>query len=298
MKNYYCPAPLTWTLAPRYAGWEQCSAGHRWTGTRDHFLLHYIIRGKGVIRSGRRAEELGPGDVFLYWPDSRLDYRADVIDPWRYAWVGFSGTRAEELVRQSGSTMDGPVLHPSAGNGLDQNMKSLVLVLRTRACSYVSEATGLLYLVLADLARHPHDCRVPVFDAPTTLPDDRVACAKRFIEQNYQREIKVCDIGEYVGLSRSHLSRLFAALVGITMQDYLEKVRMKRAAELVRNSTLTLAEVAASVGYRDYETFERRFRVSFGDRPSDIRASSSDRNSYRHSGAASRLNGVPSWRPR
>ena len=76
---------------------------------------------------------------------------------------------------------------------------------------------------------------------------------------------------DHIGLERSYASRLFREHLGTTIQKYLIGVRMARARKLLAAGTLSIADVAHSVGYPDYASFERRFRRETGGPPGKFR---------------------------
>ena len=72
-------------------------------------------------------------------------------------------------------------------------------------------------------------------------------------------------------MSRSTINRNFLRTVGITPAQYLSKLRMNHAAELLQNSRLPVGEIALRCGYRDSNYFSRVFRKNFGCTPGMFR---------------------------
>ena len=55
------------------AGFQKCPPGYGWgPGVRDHYLLHYVVSGRGSYETGGRTFVLGAGDAFLAWPDTPI----------------------------------------------------------------------------------------------------------------------------------------------------------------------------------------------------------------------------------
>jgi AraC-like DNA-binding protein len=101
-------------------------------------------------------------------------------------------------------------------------------------------------------------------------PKTQVAIS--FMEDNLDRAIPIEEIARLVKLSRSRLCYLFKAEVGLPPTQYLKKVRMEKALELLRTSFLDIKEVAAKVGYNDSTHFMREFKKAYGSTPSQHRA--------------------------
>jgi len=266
VENYYCTSPQQWSLSPRYAGQEACVPGHTWSGVRDHYLLHYVRQGRGWVKARGQMIPVRAGESFLFAPNAPITYRADEKDPWRYVWVGFSGTAAGEIVRATGADPARPVLVSRRGGRLDRLFDDLLTAVQGVSGGPPVAAAGLVHLILAELsASESADPSRPAHSGPGA--SRMVERAKVFIDQNYQREISVADVVSHIGLDRSYLSRRFRAEYGLTIQRYLTGVRMERARRLVGETSLSIGAIAASVGYRSYEVFQRNYRRAFGQPP-------------------------------
>ena len=73
--------------------------------------------------------------------------------------------------------------------------------------------------------------------------------ALTFIEQNYQRDISIEEIAAVSGLNRSYFGKVFRDAVGESPQAYLLHYRMARAAQLLKETRLSIGEIAAQVSY-------------------------------------------------
>ncbi|WP_127585416.1 helix-turn-helix transcriptional regulator [Paenibacillus koleovorans] len=80
------------------------------------------------------------------------------------------------------------------------------------------------------------------------------------------------ELSEASGLSKYHFSRLFHRTKGVTPLHYLTNIRMEKAVELLRHSTLTVEEIAAGVGYASGNYFCKVFRSKTGSTPGQFRA--------------------------
>ena len=69
---------------------------------RPHYLIHFILNGKGIFQKGDKTYHLETGQGFFIEPDELTFYQADAKEPWEYLWVGFNGTMVPELLKQIG----------------------------------------------------------------------------------------------------------------------------------------------------------------------------------------------------
>ena len=75
-------------------------------------------------------------------------------------------------------------------------------------------------------------------------------------------------------MSRSHFSRTFHAVAGISLRDYVRDLRLKHAQELMRCSRLSLSSIATESGFYDLPHFNKAFRHRFGMSPTQFRLAS------------------------
>lgn len=263
--SLYSTCPPDWSAGVLHAGHEQCAPGHSWVGIRDHFLLHYVCSGHGFV--GGDPRELSRGDAFLFAPGEYLSYRAAETDPWFYLWVGFRGLHVAELVRGGILRGKGPVLRMRHAPGIQRSIEEMITTLEKRTPGHLMRVTGLLYLLLGQLSNlraQPSSGR--------TQAVELIHEAQTFVLQNFQREIGVRDIVRHIGVDRSHFGRVFREQTGQSLQEFLIETRMIRARRMLEETTYPVHAVAASVGYRSYPSFERRFVARFGESPSRLRA--------------------------
>ena len=96
----------------------------------------------------------------------------------------------------------------------------------------------------------------------------------RFIRENYNRPLSLASISEQFYISPWYLSRIFRQATGMRLMEYLNNVRIKEAQSLLRDSPMTVAEIAAHVGYGSQTHFGRIFRRIMGNSPLEYRKQS------------------------
>lgn len=244
-------------------GQESCAPGHTWgPAVRDHYLIYLVIRGCGSYKTGGREYMLGAGDLFLLRPGQLAAYSASQEDPWEYYWVGFNGAFANKLMKNTPFTDQNPVYHSSDPLPLQ---KALLAIFDSQGAEPQNDAAmvGHLYLFLSGLM-----CQAREGDPHGTAGSQYVSNAIKYIQFNYSHEISIDDIAKAVGVSRSHLYRLFMSSVGQSPIDYLTNYRLDEACNLLKNSQLSIAEIAVSVGFFDKFYFSRVFKKAKGVPPS------------------------------
>ena len=84
--------------------------------------------------------------------------------------------------------------------------------------------------------------------------------AKKFIEENYNRQISVRDVAHNVCISESYLKSVFRKSCGYTYSEYLTKIRIDKARELLNTTEKTVTEIAFDVGYQTPNAFSAIFK--------------------------------------
>jgi AraC family transcriptional regulator len=112
--------------------------------------------------------------------------------------------------------------------------------------------------------------RAPSRIATSAARDPRVNIALDRIHSSYAEPLAVDDLARCAGMSRFHFSRLFREQVGDAPYRYLLRVRVARAAELLRRGRHDVTEAALAVGFQDLGRFGRMFRREIGCRPSEV----------------------------
>lgn len=107
--------------------------------------------------------------------------------------------------------------------------------------------------------------------------------ASQIVQREYHRDLALDEIAHRVASSRRQLQRAFAEIGDTTFRRHLAEVRMRRAAELLADRSLTVRDIAGRVGYRQPAQFAKAFRRYVGAAPS----------AYRRNGSAFRNGASP-----
>lgn len=247
-------------------GYEACEPSHAFgPAVRDHFLIHYILSGKGFFHVNNKIYALEKGQGFLICPDAITFYEADANDPWTYVWVGFHGLKAAGYLEAAGLTQETPVLTPASEYYIIHCFEEM---LKTQELKIGRELRllGILYTLLSELIE-TNTCTLLQSDR-RERKEDYIQAAIKYIEMNYSRKITIIELAHHIGLDRSYLCHLFKELLSKSPQQFLIDYRINRAIELMHNPLLTLGDIARSVGYSDGLTFSKAFSKAKGMAPS------------------------------
>jgi len=267
LEKIYIDEPRQNDMNMYRCGFEDCKGGHFWgPAVRDHYIIHYILGGKGTFTVGGTTYTLGQYDGFLICPGTIVYYAADEYEPWSYAWVGFHGLKASACLEQAGLSMNSPIFRYEKDDFLKDCFMRMI---STKQLSRGKEMRllGLLYEFLSQLVE-TNDARLT---AKQNTQEEYVRKATEYIGMNYSRKVTIAEIARYVGLDRSYLYSLFQDFTNNSPQEYLIRFRMEKACELMRTASLTISNIARSVGYNDPLMFSKAFKKVKGMSPRDFR---------------------------
>lgn len=250
-------------LVVKNVGFQQCTPGYHWgAGMRDHYLLHYVVSGKGMYTLNGHTYPVHAGQLFLVWPNTLVRYCADEAEPWEYYWLGLTGPDAAALLAQSDIRPDAPVRTIGFGRSF-QHYITAIYDARGQSAWSRTQMLGYAYLLLGKLIENQQN----------PLPShDMVERAAEFFANNYTDQITVDDAAAYAGVSRSWLYRGFQRRFDCSPMAYLEGLRIGYAQQLLCATSLRIREIAYSVGYLDALYFSKVFSRRIGLSPSAYRA--------------------------
>ena len=254
-------------------GWEQCAPLHSFGPyVRNHYLFHYVVSGRGHLdatdASGmRRDYDLGPDQGFLICPGQISTYVADRNQPWKYVWLEFDGLRVSEFVESAGLDLSQPVYRPQS-SAQGQRVRDIMLYMADHSDASPLYLTGLLFLFL-DLLIQTSSTRRALHGVQ--LKDFYIQEAINYMERNYQRELSVEELADVCKLNRSYFSKLFKDSMGCPPQEFLIRLRLAHAADLMKGTRKSIGDIAARCGYPNQLHFSRAFKKRYGISPREWR---------------------------
>lgn len=93
-----------------------------------------------------------------------------------------------------------------------------------------------------------------------------------YIEEKYMDDLILDKLAKMAGMNKYKFSKIFRERIGQSFPSYLNSIRVRSAAELLRNSDLRITEIAHFVGYESIVHFERVFRSRYGLSPREYRS--------------------------
>ena len=111
---------------------------------------------------------------------------------------------------------------------------------------------------------------------------ERIQKVMNYVEEHYQEPVTLCQVAAHFNLSMEYLARDFKKHTGSTFREYLDKVRLNHAFELLYGTDYSMLEIAMMSGFADVRSFIKSFKKEHGMTPYQFKkrnkTGTSDRN--------------------
>jgi AraC family transcriptional regulator len=131
---------------------------------------------------------------------------------------------------------------------------------------FALEETALAVVRTVQRALNQHEAPLPA-----TQQSERALAAARHIESQAAEPLSLDAVAAVAGVSSFHLMHIFRRSIGVTPHQYLIRMRLLRAIELLRDSALPVTTIAYEAGWADLSNFIRTFQREIGCSPRDFR---------------------------
>ncbi len=251
-----------------FAGKQKIPPSTGSEGMGYQYILHYIYEGEGFFVYNGKEYNLSQGDTFLISPKQIYRYYSSEKNPWSYYWIGFSGTRASSLLSRSGMGDSVPIIRNIQEKEIPELFSKIITTLQKNKRGGDIAITAFLSLIFSIFID-----KVKTKKQENTI-DIRKKCVNKainFVKINFSEITSVEEIADFVGYNRSYFSNIFRTETGKSIKQYLNNYRIKKAVELLDTTNFNIDYVAQSVGYKNYFSFEKRFKKIMNCTPTEYR---------------------------
>ncbi len=260
-------------------------AGHR----HDFVEMVYVRSGSGLHWHQGRRHSIYAGDCYVILPGEEHTYRStsrlsitnvlfypEVLQPYRDTLLSIPGFRrfftTEPLFREETSFRHKLHLSLTSQATVTTLVDGIRAETTSRTAGYEVGATGLFLQLVVHVSRAFDRSleslgAVPQFEGRESL----VSAAIAYLEQNFSSDVRVEDIARSVFISASRLSHVFKETTGMSLGDYLTRMRIDRACQLLMQGELSITQIAFSLGFNDSAYFTRLFSKTTGMSPTVYR---------------------------
>jgi AraC-like DNA-binding protein/mannose-6-phosphate isomerase-like protein (cupin superfamily) len=262
--------------ASRAVFYSVVRAGHLLAGTdhrieRDHYPgqeLIFCLRGRGTVKVRGREHGVEPGS--LVWINCHRPhaYWSHPATPWELLWVRAEGPGLERI----GGMLAVDRL-PVITGLRTQEVVPVFQRLFARMQRSTTDAAAAIHADVARLIAAAFRARFRAGGLDSTRPPlpPGVAKAVQQMRLYYHQPWRLRQLAALAGLSESSFSRLFRATMGTSPIDWLRRERINQAKRRLGETTDSVKEIAAQVGYHDPYFFSKDFKRFTGLAPTQFR---------------------------
>lgn len=231
------------------------------------YLFFCVVDGAGELIYEGKNYRLSSG--FCVFIDCRKPYShtTDETNLWALRWCHFYGPTMGNIYSKYCERGGRPVFSPTVTTPFFDVLAELLSV--AKSSDYmrdmlINERLSSLIRLIMEQSWHPED---------RALPNKRASVleVKRYIDENYSCNISLENLCDRFYISKFYLTHSFKEQFGVTINSYLQTVRITHAKQLLRFSSITIEEIAENIGISDPAYFSRLFKNIEGVSPSVYR---------------------------
>lgn len=233
-----------------------------------HMVVEVVYLMEGELRLTVSGEEytLHPGDTLVCFPSMPHSY--DVISPDARGLCFIFGpdTIREFSTAFKTSRPACPLLKGGdAPAGLHESAAALCRLVQEGKQSLLM---GYLHVFLAHLLQE-----LTLSPMNESMDNDLIQQTLQYVADHFDEDLTLDSVSMALGISKTHLSRLFSQYLRINFRKYINILRIDEACTLLKASDMNITEVCYACGFNNLRTFHRAFLEEVGMQPKDYRAS-------------------------
>lgn len=224
-------------------------------------VIEYIVSGTGTVHENEESFCAGEGDIYFLKRGRDHLYYSDSVSPWTKIWINFEGELADRITECYGLDKKNHFYAPELKKYFIQAYE----ISRSGAgAKIISEDIAGVFLKLVQKLADGH------LKASENI-SSIASAMRKYIDNMTDFKITLDDIVKKVYCSKCHAIREFRAAYGITPYEYILRKRFEIAAAMLKNTAVSVADIAEETGFCDVHYFSGCFSKRFGVSPSAYR---------------------------
>lgn len=220
--------------------------------------IHYIIDGNGYFNNTR----LGAGDFFCAVKNTKVCYHPDVKSPWSYIYADLYGENLLRILNRYGFTSRNCT---GSFDYRDEIIKLEQLYQQhDKKAGYNKDFLCSIANLILSLQK--------INNKDISTSSYHVNEIKTYLDLNFHKKISIAELANQFFLSRAYIRNIFYEYLKMSPKQYLQNLRMNKAAELLANTSYKVSLISISVGYADQLAFSKAFKQFFGVSPLKYRS--------------------------
>lgn len=233
----------------------------------EHLELHYILKGQGLFYCNQIPLSVKEGSLVIINSNDLHEGISHTADFHALVIIFELGVFSKEIAGYN-------VIFQSLIES-DSTIKELVMSIyeeeNVKNQGYKLAMKGKLYELIAYLLRNYVVQNLSDRENINRIRNlSRLNTVLQYIQENYTETISNKELADIIHVSEYRFCHLFKESVGKSPLKYINEVRLKKAYYLLEQKEMTVCQVAAAVGFQDYNNFGRLFRKYYGFAPTGV----------------------------
>ena len=225
----------------------------------EHYIIAINLGGIGEYDISGHMIKVVENDLILFSPRTARKCVTDEFSPWHFISISFDieyGEGSELIVK------DEPVVIHNVSRQISELFKKINNARKSRSKIYRPLCNAYIQEILCYVAEQNEAVAYnPVHYA-------KIENVKKYINDNFTKNISVDELAEIAGLSPSHFRKVFREIVGMSATQYAIYMRINKAKDLLASGTVNVSEAAFQSGFKDIYYFSSMFKKITGENPS------------------------------
>jgi AraC family transcriptional regulator of arabinose operon len=252
-------------LAIVFGGVEKCAPDFEIKRKAyPYYVIEIAKKGFCTLKIADKTHRLAPNYIGGFSPGVAHHYKCDANNPMEHIFIAFFGSQAKELFARSG-------LHK--GNVLKMKKTGQILYLAEAILKHAFEKSVHSHELCCSYLKTlllEQSTDVSPEDSLRVSPATYTRCRK-YIDENFSTLFLPSQVAEKCGVNVRYMSRLFKQYADVTPHEYIMRLKLNKAANLLLTTNLSIKHIAQAAGFADPYHFSRNFKNFHGVSPNRYR---------------------------
>lgn len=273
-----------WGLYVTTVGYSKIEPNQKYPNSKEHpkshsfdwnngrilngYYLVFISRGQGTFESAfTKSATITEGTCFFLYPGVWHRYKPDPKSGWEEYWVGFKGYYPDKLMNADFFKSSTPFIHVGLNRELLYLLQKILETVRTSSAGYHQVIAGITLQILGLLNA------ASIQDEYGNDPIGKLISKATFIlQETFDTPVNIEELAKKLSMSYSTFRKAFKKNIGISPNQYLLDLRLKKAKDLLTATTLSIKEIADQTGFDSIYYFSKHFKKKNGISPKLFRS--------------------------
>lgn len=234
-------------------------------GRKDYHIL-YIVKGTCYVYEKGKEIKAQAGSVITYLPGEAQKYTFFPDEKSISYYVHFTGENADNILKELGICKR-RVLSIGISSTISSLFDKLITEFQLKRVFYEYYCQGILFNIMAAIARKTSDQTNDIRHETNTRMNE----IRKLMHSHFDITKSIDEYAKLCNLSESRFSHIFKEEFGVSPKHYMIKVKIQKAKDLIKDTDLSIFQVAQMVGIDNQNYFSRLFKKHTGLSPNQYR---------------------------